>query len=162
MGSAHEGRLQALQRRAHAPRTVICKTCILLIRYLRAFNSRLRQVKPEHFLKLFCFTGAAVKAQVEDPSGLVPRGLAIVLLRDGCIDRFQNKDGNASLVGLVVREQRRVVLSTFGVGLNGSVDRIEFILSLQVIVHQIHCGIAGSPRQLVDKLEVGRLYLPLG
>lgn len=98
---------------------------------------------------------------MEDSGGLALRGLATVLFQDDCLDEPQGKDGQASLVHFIVRKQRRVVRSTFSDEFNGLVDSMESLLLLQVILHQVYCGTAGSPHQLVDKLEAGKLHPPL-
>ena len=48
--------------------------------------------------------------------------------------------------------------STSGAELNGPVDRIEQLLSLQTTLHQAYCGTHPSPEEMIDLLEHGGLY----
>ena len=54
-----------------------------------------------------------------------------------------------------------MVRSTFSVELNGLVDSVEQLMSLQVALHHICCRTTQSPEALVDMLEIGRLHPPL-
>ena len=75
-------------------------------------------------------------AQLEEASGLAPRGLAATLCEDtGAYDEPHGKNKIANLVDFTVRRQRRVVRSTFSAELNGLVDSIEQMLLLQCTLH---------------------------
>ena len=105
--------VQALQRRAHAPRIKDCKRLNLVIRYMKRHKCGLRLVTLKHPLRLVGFTDAAFKAQPEEPTGIALRGLAAALMEDNCESKPMSANGKANLVDFTVRRQRRVVRSTF-------------------------------------------------
>ena len=153
--------VQALQRRAHAPRVLDANRCNLVVRYLRRHPCGLRAVKISHPMRLVGFTDVAFKALVDEPSGLALRGLAAVQMADDVLEFPQSKSGRANLLDYVTRKQRRVVRSTFSAELNGLVDSIGSMLLLQAILHQVYCGTDASPHDLLDLLENGHLYPPI-
>ena len=70
-------------------------------------------------------------------------------------------NGGADFADFTMRRQQRVLKSTFSAEPDGSLDRIEQMLLLQAIVHQIYCGTSQSPVDMVDLFENRRLYLRL-
>ena len=151
--------VQALQRRAHAPRVVDCNMLNLVIRHMKKHTCGLTTVKLNHPLKLVGFTDAAFKAQPEEPIGLALGGLAATLQED-LVNNGQphSTSGLAHLVDSIVRRQRRVVRSTFGAELIGLVDFVERLLLLQLILHQVYCGTHQTPEEMIDLLEHGGLH----
>ena len=146
--------VQALQRRARAPRIIDCNRLDVVIRYMKRHKCGLKSITLKHPLKLVAFTNAAFKAQPEDATGLALRGLAATLCEDqGAGEQPHSDNLKANLVDFNVRRQRRVVRSTFSAELNGFVDSIEQMLLLQCTLHQICCGTAQSPERMIDLLE---------
>ena len=71
--------VQALQRRAHAPRVTDCERLDLVIRYMKKYKCGLKFISLKHPLKLFGFIDVPFKAQPAEPTGLALRGLAVIL-----------------------------------------------------------------------------------
>ena len=154
--------VQALQRRAHAPRITDCKRLNTVIRYMKRHKCGLKSVTLQRPLKLVAFIDAAFKAQPEEATGLALRGLAATLCEDpGEGKQLHGDNKKANLVDFIVRRQRRVVRFTFSAELNGLVDSIEQMLLLQCTLHQIYCGTTQSPERMIDLLESGKMYLLL-
>ena len=151
--------IQALQRRAHAPRIQYCKRLNVVIGCLQRRWCGLRSIQTKHPLNLAAFIDAAFEAQPEEPTGFALRGLAAILCEDRKNDVKPNRiTSNANLIDSTVR---RVVRSTFGAELDGLVDSIERMLLLQCALHQTYCGTAQSPEEMVALLEHGMMYPPL-
>ena len=74
--------VQALQRRAHVPRIIGCKRFYVVIRYMKRHKCGLKSITLNRPLKLVAFTDAAFKAQIEEATGSVLRGLAATLCDD--------------------------------------------------------------------------------
>ena len=138
--------VQALQRRAHAPRIKDCTRFNLVIRYVKWHKCRIKSITLKHPLNLVGFIDAASTAQPEEPTGLVLRGLAAILQEDDHKDELMSASGNADLVEFTVRRHRRVAPSIFIAELYGLADSIEQLMSSQVALHQIYRGTAQSPR----------------
>ena len=150
--------VQALQRRAHAPRITDCKRLNLVIRYMKKHKCGLKSVRLRHPLKLVGFIDAAFKAQPDEPTGLALRGLAATLQEDAKDnDQPHSAGGLANFVDFTVRRQRRVLRSTFSAELNGLVDSVEQLLLLQLTLHHIYCGTHQSPEEMIDLFEHGGL-----
>ena len=120
--------VQALQRRSHAPPRIIdCKRLNVAIRFAL-----------QRPLELVASTDAAFKAQPDEASGLVLRGLAATL----CENRGEGKQPHgdnkkANLVDFIVMKQGRVFRSTCSAELNGFVDSVEQMLSFQCALQHI-------------------------
>ena len=154
--------VQALQRRTHAPHIPDCKDLNVLIRYMERRKCGLNSVDFKHPLELVAFIDAAFETQLEEPIGLARRGLAAILCEDRrCDVKPNSSNGEANPIDSTVRRQRRVVRSTFGADLNGLVDSIEQMVSLQRALHHIYCGAGRSPQRMIDLLESGNMYPPL-
>ena len=116
--------VQALQRRAHAPRIKDCKRLNVVIRYMKRHKCGLKSIALKHPLKLVAFTDAAFKAQPEESTGLALRGLAAVLEEDDGGAKPSGKEDLANLVDFTVRRQRRHA------GALGNPERTEGISTL--------------------------------
>ena len=151
--------VQALQRRAHAPRAIDCKRLILVTRYMTKHKRGLKTVSLKHPLKLVGCTDAAFKAQPDEPTGLALRGLVATLQKDSPTnDQPHGVGGLVNVVAFTVRRQRRVVRSTSSAELHGLVDSVEQLLLLQITLHHIYCCTHRSPEDMIDLLEHGGLY----
>ena len=150
--------IQALQRRAHAPRVIDCKRLNVVVRFLKREHGEIRYGNLQGPHKLIGFSDSAFKAQDGESSGLALRGLAIFLAEDkpGTII-----SGGVHLLDFVVRRLKRVVRSTFAAELNALTDAVETIILEQLILHQVFCGTTESAEQLLHRLENGRLYPPM-
>ena len=153
--------VQALRRRALAPRIKNGKRFNLMIRYTKRHKCGLKSITLKHPFKLVFFADAAFKVHAEEPTGLALRGLAATLQEDGCSSGPMGTSGGANLVDFTVRSQRRIVRYMFIAELYGLVDSVERRMSPQVTLHQAHCGTARSPEVMVDLLEFSRSYPPL-
>lgn len=129
--------VQALQRRAHAPRIKDGKRLDLVIRRMKRHKCGFKSIKFQHQFKLVGFIDAAFKAQPGEATWLALRGLAAALREDGGGKaQPMSTSGEANYIDFTVRRQRRVVRSTFSADLNGLVDGIDQVLLLQVTLHQ--------------------------
>ena len=107
--------VQALQRRAHAPRIKDCKRFNLVIRHMERYTCGLRSAALQHPFKLVGFTDVASRAQPEEATGLALGGLATTLQADSDSNaQPMSFSGKSNLVDFNVRRQRRAVRSTFG------------------------------------------------
>lgn len=79
-----------------------------------------------------------------------------------CGVEFRGANGKASLTDFTVIRQRRVVRSISSAELRGLVDNVEQVLLLQCALHQIYCGTVQAPDSMIDLLERGLMYPPLG
>ena len=132
--------VQALQRRAHAPRIEDCKRLGIVIRYVKRHTCVLKSFALQRPFKFVAFTDAAFKAQPQESIGLALRGFAAVLGEDRGSDTPNGNGGLVNLVDFTVRRQRRLARSTFSAALNGLVDRVEQMLLMQCAMHRIYCG----------------------
>ena len=71
--------VQALQRRAHAPRIKDCKRFNLVIKYVEGHKRGLKHVTLQHPLTCVGCTEATFKAQPGEPTNLALRGLVAAL-----------------------------------------------------------------------------------
>ena len=128
--------VQALQRRAHAPRIKDCKRFGIVIRHMKRHKCGIRSIALNHPVKLGVSTDAAFKAQPEEPPGLAFRGLAATLCEDeGDATKPHASGAKVNFVDFMVRRQRGVVRSTFSAEFNGLVDSAEQVLRLQCTLH---------------------------
>ena len=74
--------VQALQRRARAPRIKYCKRLNVAMRYMKRHKCGLKSIALQHPLRFVAFTDAAFKAQPEESIGLAFRGRSAVLSED--------------------------------------------------------------------------------
>ena len=137
--------VQALQRRAHAPRIKDCKRFNLVIIHVERHKCGFQLVILRHPLRLIGRTDAAFTAQFGEPTGLALRGAAAALIEHDCPSKPVSSIGKAKLVNFIVRRKRRAARSTFSAELDELVDSIEQMMLLQVILHQIYCGTGHSP-----------------
>ena len=150
--------MQALQRRAHAPRVVDCRRLNILVRYLKRESGAIRYVQIPEPHKLVGFSDSAFKAQEGESSGLALRGLAVVLCQD--------KPGALAscpvhLLDFIVRRLKRVVRSTFAAELNALIDAVETLILDQMVLHQVRCGTEETAEMLLHRLDHGKLYPPI-
>lgn len=90
--------MQALQRRAHAPRTKDCKQLNTAIRHMERHICGPRSITINHPSKLVAFIDAAFTAHPEEPTGLAFRGLVARLQEDDCAGEPNGICGKAYLV----------------------------------------------------------------
>ena len=148
--------VQALQRRAHAPRVIDCKMLNLVIRHMKKHQCGLKSVCLRHPLKFVGVSDAAFKAQPGEPTGLALRGLAATLQEDAKDnDQPHGNGGLANLVDFTIPWLRCVVRSISSAELNGLVDSVEQLLLLQITLHQFYCGTHQSPEEMTYLLEHG-------
>ena len=120
--------VQALQRRAHAPRVTDCKRLNRVIRYMKRHKCGLKTVCVRHPLTFVGFTDVAFKAHPDERIGLALRGLAATMQQDAPTnDQPHSVGGLANLLDFTVRRQRRVVRSTSSAELNGLVDGVVVV-----------------------------------
>ena len=154
--------VQALQRRAHAPRIKDCKRLSIVIRHMKRHKRGLKSVTLKHPLKLVAFTDVPCKAQPGEPTGLALRGLAATFREDGGGGAKPHGDnGEVDFVDFIARRQRRIVRSTFSAEFNGFVNSVEQMLPLQCTWHHVYSGTAQRPERIADLFEGGLLYPPL-
>ena len=153
--------VQALQRRAHAPRVCDLKRLNTVVRYakrrpLSIFYAKMPSKTVYH---LCCITDAAFKAQPEDGSGLALKGCCILLRpsEDGAL----SSSGVSHLIEYQCRRQRRVVRSTFSAELNSLLDGLESAMTIQIIFHELEFGCSTMPGSLARMQEEGQLVPPL-
>jgi len=153
--------VQALQRRAHAPRVVDFKRLNTVVRYARRkkvgiFYGPLDKSK----LCVTVFSDAAFKAVPEESHGLALRG-CVILLAEANPDQLLSPEGKCHMLEYVCRRQRRVVRSTYSAELNGLIDSVEITLLMQFLLHQIFYGTDQSASQLARAQESGQLQPPV-
>ena len=156
--------VQALQRRSHSCRLKDCRRVNVVLRYLKRHKHGIMYPRLGERVRIIGFTDSAFKTQEGEGSGLALRGLAVMLANE--IDQGQpvttpGQNIEVNLLEWLVRRLRRVVRSTFAAELNALIDSIETLLLLQLVLHQVHCGTAESPDELLFKLEHGGLYPPI-
>jgi hypothetical protein len=149
--------VQALQRRAHAPRLCDCKRLNVVVRYakrrpLGIFYGKLDQRKPS----LTTLSDAAFKALVEESSGLALRGCCI-LLADTAPGQIASSSGKCHLIEYQCKRQRRVVRSTFSAELNGLIDSIETAMLIQYMMFEVWYGCDHKPDDMARWQEEGLL-----
>lgn len=76
--------VQAPQRRGANPWIKDCKQCSPAIRHLERHRCCFGAIKLQHPVRLMGFIDADFKASVEEPTGLILRGLAASLSHDDC------------------------------------------------------------------------------
>ena len=148
--------IQALQRRAHAPRVVDCKRLNLVVKFIKNQPSGIRYRKLKGTLRLVCFSDSAFRAVPEESSGLALRGCCILLASDDP-KTPASPDGGCHLIEFCCRRQRRVQRSTFAAELNGLVDSLEVTVLIQMALHQLLHGCKATAAQLAEALEEGHL-----
>ena len=149
--------VQALQRRAHAPRVCDIKRLNTVVRYakrrpLGLFYGKLLTDKPS----LLTFSDAAFKALVEESSGLALRGCCI-LLADVTGNLFGSTEGRCHMLEFICRRQRRVVRSTFSAELNGLIDSVETAILIQIMMYELWHGCGQDFSKLANMQEDGQL-----
>ena len=149
--------VQALQRRAHAPRVCDLKRLNIVTRYakrrpLGLFYGKLLTPNP----KLLTFSDAAFKALVEESSGLALRG-CVILLADTAPNTFGSKEGRCHMLEFICRRQRRVVRSTFSAELNGLIDSVETAILIQIMLFELWFGCGQDSSKLANMQEDGTL-----
>ena len=154
--------VQALQRRAHAPRIIDCKRLNVVMCHMKRHKCGLKSITLKHPLKLVAFTDVAFKTQPGEAIGLFLRGLVATMCEDqGAGTQLHGDILKANRVDFIVRRQGRVVRSTFSAELHGFVDSIGQMLLKQCTLHQIYCGTTQSPERMIDLPEKGSMYPPL-
>ena len=151
--------VQSLQRAGATPTYGHLRRINVLLRYITKETSGLTYKTMQHPLKLVGMSDAAFKAQPEDSAGLALRGLAVLLV-EADSPRPCSQSGVCHILDFLSRRIRRVVRSTFAAELNAAIDAQESLILLQMVLHEIFCGITPI-EDMVSMLEAGALYPPL-